>query len=88
MRVSGKIRRGGLGQGFEPLEAEADDVGGEAQFVLGFRAVGIEHVDGRLTGGGRVAAGAGEEERGEADEDGFQDGGWEGREEGHGIALG
>ena len=35
-----QIRRGGLRQGFEPLEAEADDVGGEAQFVLGFRVVG------------------------------------------------
>jgi hypothetical protein len=33
-----------LAEGFERLESEADDVGGETQFISGFRIVGIEHL--------------------------------------------
>jgi hypothetical protein len=79
---------GGLPKRFQGLEAEADDVGGEAEFVLGFRMVGAEHLGGRLTRGGHVPGGACEEERAEADDDGFQDGVGEGLGEGHGLGLG
>ena len=75
---------GGLAERFEGLEAEADDVGGEMEFVLGLGIVGREHLGRGLAGGVHVAGGAGEEQRGEAGEDGFQDGGWDRLGEGHG----
>jgi hypothetical protein len=76
------VRRAGLGQSFERLEAEDDDVGGEAEFVWSLRVVGGEHLGCGVAGGGWVTAGAGQEEGGETDQDGFQDGGWEGCREG------
>ena len=80
---------GGLAERFEGLEAEADDVGGEMEFVLGLGIVGREHLGRGFAGGVHVAGGAGEEQRGEAGEDGFQDGGWDRLGEGHGVvALG
>ena len=78
------VRGGGLAERFEGLEAEADDVGGEAEFVLGFGVVGSEHLGRGFAGRGHVAGGAGEEEFGEVGEDGFQDGGGERLGEGHG----
>lgn len=70
----GQIGLGGLGEGFEGLEAEADDLGGEAEFVVGLRVVGTEDLGCGVAGGGQVAVGADEEERGEAGQDGFEDG--------------
>ncbi len=70
------VRGGGLAERFERLEAEADDVGGEAEFVPGAGVVGREHLGGGLERDGHVAGGASEEEWGEAGEYGFQhDGG-------------
>jgi hypothetical protein len=66
---------GGLAEGFEGLEAEANDVGGEGEFCAGAWVVGGEEFGRGLAGGGGVAAGAGEEESGEAEQDGFEDGG-------------
>ena len=68
------VRGGGLAERFKRLEAEADDVGGEAEFVLGFGVVGAEHLGGGLARGGHVPGGAREEECAEGGEDGFQDG--------------
>jgi hypothetical protein len=83
------VRGGGLAERFERLKAEADDVGGEAEFVLGLSVVGAEHLGRGFAGRGGVTGGAGEEESGEAGEDGFQDGGGERLGEGHGVgALG
>ncbi len=83
MRASDRFGSGGLAEGFERVETEADDLRGEAEFLGGFRMVRGEHVDGRLARGGQVAAGTAEEERGEAGQDGFQDGSWKGLGEGH-----
>ena len=69
------VRGGGLAERFEGLEAEADDFGGETEFVLGLGVVGSEHLGGGLAGGGDVAGGAGKEECSEAGEDGFHDSG-------------
>ena len=57
------VRGGGLAEGFERVEAEADDVGGEAEFVLGLGVVGGEHLGGGVAGGGSSFRGAGEEQR-------------------------
>ncbi len=56
------VRGGGLAERFERLKAEADDVGGEPEFVLGFGVVGSEHLGRGFAGRGHVAGGAGEEE--------------------------
>jgi hypothetical protein len=69
------VRSGGLAERFERVKAEADDVGGETEFVLGLGVVGSEHLGRGFAGGGDVAGGAGEEEGGEAGEHGFNDSG-------------
>jgi hypothetical protein len=79
------VRGGGLAERFERLKAEADDVGGEAEFILGFGVVGAEHLGRGFAGRGHVAGGAGEEEPGEVGEDGLQHGGGERLGEGHGV---
>jgi hypothetical protein len=80
------VRGGGLAERFEGVEAEADDVGGETEFVLGLRVVGSKHLVGGLAGSGDVAGGAGEEKRGEPGEHGFHDSGGKrvGEGKGHG----
>jgi hypothetical protein len=60
------VRGGGLAERFERVEAEADDVGGETEFVLGLGVVGSEHLGSGLAGSGEIAGGAGQEECGEA----------------------
>ncbi len=65
------------------MNAEADDLGGEAEFVLGFGVVGGEHAGRGVAGGGDVAAGGTEEEHGEAEEEGLQDDGGNGLGVGH-----
>jgi hypothetical protein len=82
------VRGGGLAERFERVKAEADDVGGETEFVLGLRVVGGEHLSGGLAGGGDVAGGAGEEERGEVGEHGFHDSGGKRVSEGKGHGFG
>ena len=52
------------------MEAEGDDFGGEAQFVLRLRIVSGEHVGGGLAGGGEIVVGAREKQRCEAPDDG------------------
>ena len=64
----------GLGECLQGVEAEADDGRREAEFVLGFRVVGGEHVGGGVPCFVCVSGGAGEEEKGEPGEDRFQDG--------------
>ena len=44
------VRGGSLAEGFQGLEAEADDFGGEAEFVLGFGVVDSEHLEGGEAG--------------------------------------
>jgi hypothetical protein len=56
------------------VEAEADHLGGEVEFVLDFRVVGGEHLTGGLVPGAYVAGGTGEEEESDAAQDRVQDG--------------
>jgi hypothetical protein len=81
-----EVWRRGLTGRFKRMEAEADDLGGEPQFLRGVRVVVGEHFGRGKACGGEVAAGAGEEEGGEPDQDGFQNGGRERVGEGHGAA--
>jgi hypothetical protein len=57
------------------VQVQADDVGGEAELGFGFRGVSGEHLGRGLAGGGGIAFRAGEEERDEMGEDGFQEDG-------------
>jgi hypothetical protein len=75
--VERHVGRGGLAERGEGVEAEADDLGGEAEFVLGLRLMFGEHADGGVAGRVGVVGGAGEEQQGQARQDGVQDGGWE-----------
>ena len=63
-----------MAKSLQRLKAEDDDVGGDADLLLGFRVIGTEHVGGGLMGGDCVSGCAGEEEGGQAEEDGFEDG--------------
>jgi hypothetical protein len=73
-----------LAERLQSMEAEADDFGGEAEFVLGFRMVAGEHLRRRVVGGGQITAGAGKKEHGEAGQDRVQNGAREHGGEGHG----
>jgi hypothetical protein len=55
------------------MKAEADDFRGQAEFVLGSRVIGRQHLSGGAARGGQVADGTGQEQQGEAPEDRVQD---------------
>ena len=86
--VQGYVRFGGLAEGFQRMKAEADDVGGEVQFVLGLRVVGGNHLAGRLVRRAEVATGAEQEQPSEVSQDRFKDRGLDGGNEGHGVGHG
>lgn len=86
--VQRQVGCGGLTERFQGVESEADDVGGEMQFLLGFRFVGGEHLAGGLTGGGTVVVGGGQEMTGEVAEDRIENGWGDGAGKRHGFLGG
>jgi hypothetical protein len=86
--VEGHVWCGGLCECLQRVEAEADDLGGEAEFVLGFRLICGEEAGCGLFRGFPVAAGAGEEEAGEVGQEGLQDRAWVLHGERHGWNSG
>jgi hypothetical protein len=74
-----------LREGFEGLEVEADDPGGEAEFGFGLWAIGVEDGRGGVSRGFHVSMGALKEKQGDLVEDCFEEGFGE-VGEGHGWA--
>ena len=77
----GQVGFGGITEGLQSVEAEADDLGGEAQFFLGLNVVAAQGI-GRCVASLFRVSGGGEEKQGEVAEHRAQnelvEGGWEG----------